>query len=351
MQTPASACMYGGEKRQSVAGLGLSYIKQRSSFPAVTTPSVNGDNHEEEDEAEHGLGGGQSINSTSTVVMSERPRSSTSGNAFGFSADASMGGSTSSNVYGNNGMTPIHTGAIREHQYSRNDEDDDADGLYADSSAELSVAASGSNSRPGTSRSYSSNNGYYGNNDNTPVVRSNGSGLSTPLLGASTNSNNNHNNNQFSHSVDSTFPPSPRSPSFYRDKDDLSFEDPALRYGGLHVGDRDRDKDREKKNGSATHLLLNGLGVNKHANRSTSSIINVASSPALGGGGGSAASSPIVATFSGISSPSSSSSGWRAILSGRKKIHPFALGPAFLLGIIVAISGVFGPNDSSSSAA
>lgn len=294
----AGSSSSSNSKQRGQAGLGLALntgngtpsglFKQRATFIAATTPSVNG-----EDEHASGLHmPGESSNSSGSNESSRR-----------------------------SSRTFEHAGGIREHQYGRDNddnEDNDSDIVYY-AGAESSLASS---SRPGTSagRSFDSNA--------TPVVRQiPSSGFSTPLLGT------------FSHNVDSSqVPPSPRSPNFYRDKDDLSFEDPALRYGGLHVHD-------EKRKISSTTNLLNGLGV-KHANRSTSSVINVPGSPALGAtiGSSSSTSSP---TNSGRAGPTS---GWRAIITGRRKIHPLALGPAFLLGIILAASGIFSSSDPASTA-
>lgn len=263
-----------------------SSFKQRAGFTAATTPSVNGDE-------EHAS-----------------------------AMNISMGEGTSSNG------SFEHAGRIREHQYI-DDGDNDSDIVYYNGDSSIaSTSSSANNSRPSTSRSATFDSNA------TPIVRQHSShqqpssGFSTPLLGT------------FSHNVDSTLPPSPRSPSFYRDKDDLSFEDPALRYGGLHVnGDKDR------KNSSTTSLL-NGLGV-KHTNRSTSSVINVPSSPALGATIGSSSSLSSSPTMAGRTGPTS---GWRAIITGRRKIHPLALGPAFLLGIILAVSGIFTSSDPASTA-
>lgn len=238
-----------------------------------------------------------------------------------------VGEGSSSNSRG----TFEHAGGIRENQYARDDDtndDDDSDIVFY---AGDSSIGSTSSSRPGTStnRSLDSNP--------TPVVRQlPGSGYSTPLLQTFA----------FSHNIDSTLPPSPRSPSFYRDKDDLSVEDPALRYGGLHVNSSEKllDGKEYRKNGSSSNLL-NGLGV-KHANRSASSIVNVPGSPALGATIGSSSSS----SASSPLNPGRAASGWRAIITGKRKIHPLALGPAFLLGIILAASGIFSSTDPASTA-
>lgn len=301
-------------KKRGHAGLGLSVntgasssgtVKQRATFAAAHTPSVNGDE-------EHASG----------LMIMEEPASSAISNSNGSSRRSSR--------------TFEYAGGIRENQYSRDNDDDegndnDSDIVYY---AGNSSIASTSSSRPGTSTGHAR---PFADSNATPVVRQlPGSGFSTPLLGT------------FSHNIDSTLPPSPRSPSFYRDKDDLSFEDPALRYGGLHVNGssngNDKDGKEYRKSGSTTNLL-NGLGV-KHANRSVSSVVNVPGSPALGAtiGSSSSTSSPMI---SGRGGPSS---GWRAIITGKRKIHPLALGPAFLLGIIMAASGLFTSSDPASTA-
>lgn len=306
--------MQTSKKRATQAGLGLSLntstsaFKQRATFVAANTPSVNGDEAQEPD-----------------MLNGENGSSSSTTTAF--------------------------TGGIRENQYSNDEDgnDNDSDMIYYDGNTSMASTSTSSaaSSRPGTSTS-TSTAGYIDNNA-TPTIRQMGnstststalpgSGFSTPLLGT------------FSHNVDSTtLPPSPRSPSFYRDKDDLSFEDPALRYGGLHVNTNGNNINEKM---SSTTGLLNGLGVSygkNGNNRSTSSIVNMPSSPALGGGGtNSSSSSPRDSGRGG--GGNGPTSGWRAIITGRKKIHPLALGPAFLLGVILAASGIFSSSDPAATA-
>lgn len=303
-------------KQRSQAGLGLSVntgipsngiVKQRAPFIAASTPSVNG-------EEDHAAG---------LIPMEEPP--------------ASRAATTSSSR--RSSRTFEYTGGIRENQYSRDNDDVDEEGNDNDSDivyyAGNGSIASTSSSRPGTSSTGHTKS--YADSNATPVLRQQppGSGLSTPLLGT------------FSHNIDSTLPPSPRSPSFYRDKDDLSFEDPALRYGGLHVNNGN-SSGNINGNGSTTNLL-NGLGV-KHGNRSVSSIVNVPGSPALGATIGSSTSSSASSPLNLGRGGGSHSSGWRAIITGKRKIHPLALGPAFLLGIIMAASGLFTSSNPASTA-
>lgn len=303
--------MQTSKKRATQAGLGLSLntstsaFKQRATFVAANTPSVNGDEAQEPD-----MLNGENGSGSSTFA-----------------------------------------GGIRENQYSNDEDgnDNESDMIYYDGNTSMaSTSSSAASSRPGTSTSTSTTAGYKDINA-TPTIRQMGnststalpgSGFSTPLLGT------------FSHNVDSTtLPPSPRSPSFYRDKDDLSFEDPALRYGGLHVNTNNNNINEKM---SSTTSLLNGLGVSygkNGNNRSTSSIVNMPSSPALGGGiNSSSSSSSPRDSGRGGGGGNGPTSGWRAIITGRKKIHPLALGPAFLLGVILAASGIFSSSDPAATA-
>ena len=40
--------------------------------------------------------------------------------------------------------------------------------------------------------------------------------------------------------------------------------------------------------------------------------------------------------------------GWKSYLTGKRRIHPLALGPAFLFGVLLALSGLFGSREGSS---
>ncbi len=141
------------------------------------------------------------------------------------------------------------------------------------------------------------------------VARGSGSPYSTPLLGS---------DSKFSRRNSNDYSPG---------------------YGGRHVLPGSPTTGTTLANGGHAGkkpLLLN-------ANLSNASVVNMSpvSTPTFGA----SMASMQAAAGAGASNPYL---GWKSYITGKRRIHPLALGPAFLLGVLLAMSGLFGQKEGSS---
>ena len=143
------------------------------------------------------------------------------------------------------------------------------------------------------------------------VARGSGSPYSTPLLGS---------DSKFSRRNSNDYSPG---------------------YGGRHVLPGSPTTSTTLANGGHAGkkpLLLN-------ANLSNASVVNMSpvSTPTFG------ASMASMQAGAGVGAGASNPYlGWKSYITGKRRIHPLALGPAFLLGVLLAMSGLFGQKEDSS---
>ena len=284
-------------------------VSKRSGFPAVSTPSVFDEEQSNGRGKSAGNGSGSYGGSTSKNGERQDPMEDAS-------FDDYEGGNSGSFRSPNAGYP------IREHEYDRDEEDDDVEGGLNGSRGKQRAYPAGSNGRrvgsggaplplkrsfDNIARGYSARPTSSGGsrNPNSPTAAT--SPYTTPLLGGPGGANSSfRNSNEYE-----AYPPS----------------SPGL---GASTGKKP--------------LYLSNLGA-KHLNLSTSSVINVGTSPL----------SPSFAASSTFGAPhppgsASGESGWKGyVKNSKRRIHPLTLGPAFLLGVLVAMSGLFSGGDSAAS--